>query len=76
MENCMTEYKIDKKIPIPETATRNNYPLREMKVGDSFEIPSDDMLRARSAASWYGKRNNAKYAIRKYGSAYRCWRVE
>lgn len=72
----MSDYKIEKKVPIPNTTKRNNYPLGEMGIGDSFQLGGNELNQVRTAASWYGKRNGRKFAVRRYKDGYRCWRVE
>ena len=72
----MSDFKIDKKIPLPNSISRNNYPFSEMEVGDSFEVGPEDINRIRPAATWYGKRHKMKFAVRHYAGAFRCWRLE
>ncbi len=73
-------FKIEKGIPIPERAGKNNkYPWRAMEVGDSFEIPSEKVASCRFAASYFSKRNGGayKFTIRQQDNGtHRCWRIE
>ena len=76
-------YKIDKNVPIPESNLRGSkYPIREMKVGDSFYLESEGEVKgARDAALKHIKRqkNGYKdwdYTTRKDGDGYRLWRVK
>ena len=73
----MSEFKIDKDVPIPEGAGKKSYkyPFSEMEVGDSFFT---DVLREKlyPAASYYGKRNGKKFSIRKMEGGYRVWRIK
>ncbi len=70
--------KIDKNIPIPSITGRYmDWPFGEMKIGDSIEVDKESCLRARTAASYFSKRNpEFFFTIRKHGGAYRCWRVQ
>lgn len=71
----MSDYKIEKNIPLPPTARPSNrFRFGEMEVGDSFQVDADDVAQARTAASWYGKRNDMKFTIRRYKDGFRCWR--
>lgn len=77
----MTDYKIEKDVPIPTWITRK-YPLAEMQVGDSFLVPTpstQELRRIRAAACAFGKHNDRLYAVRKdpkKPGSYRCWRKE
>ena len=71
----MSDYKIEKKVPVPTTASRNNYPFGEMEVGDSFSIPIGEEYVARASAYWYSRTRPVKFSIRRTKEGYRCWRV-
>lgn len=67
--------KIEKGIPKPNTVRR--YPWRDMKVGDSFEVPAGMNPESfRHNAHLAGRRLNRKFSTRKFNGGYRCWRVE
>jgi len=71
-----TAFKIDTDIPAPPSRSRGGkYPFGAMEVGHSFAFTKDNYVNAAAAASWFGKRNNRKYSIRKDGDGYRCWRI-
>lgn len=72
-------YKIDKGIPMPDP-TRNRptkrYPIRDMKVGDSFIIPTKELPKhvgqsVRNSAGYYGR----KVSVRKVKGGVRVWRT-
>lgn len=50
------------------------YNFHEMKVGDSFEIDESEGLKARTAASKYGLRNDKKFSAIKHGPIYKVTR--
>ena len=78
-------FKIEKSVPMPShrMGAYSHYPLGAMKVGDSFFIPfvgnEDEKFglrqRAASAASYYGKRHQSKFACRKVDGGVRVWRI-
>lgn len=74
-----TNFKIEHGVEIPAGGNkRNTYPLAEMQVGDSFAFDKLNLLNLRSAASYFGARNNRKYSIRCVDPVkreYRCWRI-
>jgi hypothetical protein len=76
----MDNIKIEKNIKIPAMYGRySKYPFGEMKVGDSFLIErADELGNLRQAASHWARRNGgkAKFSIRKWEKAFRCWRVQ
>ena len=73
----MNDFKIEKDIKCPEPRTRNlKYPFDDMKCGDSFAFNSDIYVRVSATASYYSKKDNMKFSIRKDGDGYRCWRVK
>ena len=63
--------KVVSGIPLP-----SKFPFAEMKVGDSFEVPSD-IKRATVgvAAMRYGKKFNAKFTVRILNGNLHCWRI-
>lgn len=72
---AITEFKIEKNA-VPQTPeSRRRYPFGDMEVGDSFWFSAAIYQQATPAASYYGKRNNKKFSVRKDGDGYRCWRV-
>lgn len=44
-----TPYKIEKDVPIPAFRKISRYPLRDLKVGDSFVVPISEVKMIRSA---------------------------
>ncbi len=65
--------KIEKNVPIPQ-----KWPLEDMNVGDSFEVP-DTVKRTTVTvyAARYGKKTGKKFTIRKtQDGKLRCWRIE
>ena len=71
----MTEYKISKRIQIPDRkrGRPHKYPFAQMEIGDSFD--------AKRVAAWsamgYGKRHDMEFAERKIGkNKIRIWRVQ
>ena len=66
----MSEFKIDKDIPIPY---RGVYPFEIMDVGDSFFSNNQSVV---SSSYGYGKYNGIKFTTKKEGDGYRVWRTE
>lgn len=67
---------IDNDIPIPAPAAKPPlYPLRDMKVGDSFRVGLDKAKAARSAVSAYTARTGAKFVTRKEDGGLRVWKT-
>lgn len=67
------EFKIEKNVPMKKTA---KYPFGDMKVGDSFLATVPNRLSFASAALSFGKANQMKFSIKKYGDGFRCWRIK
>jgi len=69
----MPQPPIDSNVPLP-----TRYPFAQMKVGDSFLVPSDVTREAVAvAASRYGKAHNMRFSTRKLkDGSFRCWRLE
>ena len=44
-----TSYKIEKNVPVPTFRKISRYPLRDLKVGDSFVVPVSEAKVIRSA---------------------------
>lgn len=71
-------YLIEKNIPVGKFLY-DKYPLKEMDIGDSFFIDTnnDDKIRSlRTYANKYGKQNDKKFIVRKYENGFRCWRIK
>lgn len=72
-------YRIDKGVPMtkPRCERRRKYPVRELKVGDSFLVPEKDVRAniaqaVRNVATAHG----FKVAARKMPDGVRFWRVK
>lgn len=72
----MSEIEIEKDVPMPET--RNQYPLHEMDVGDSFEVCNEvDPRKLRGVVYQFGRRHGKAFSVYKTGEeCYRVWRTE
>lgn len=82
----MSEYKIEKNVPMPEIHSGKGifrkYPFRDMKVGDSFFVPktalSDGSNSVRYAASYFKIRHPGyDFTVRKVENpdGWRIWRT-
>ena len=72
----MSDYKIDKNIPIPYYEPYE-LPLREMQVGDSIEFPEKQRTSIASRASFLRRVEGLQFAIRKTGDGTcRVWRIK
>lgn len=78
MAKANGEMKIETGIPVPTYASRQTYPLDQMKVGHSFAIAADKVHNLRIAISQRHRRkgDGRRYTVRKQPEGYRCWRVE
>lgn len=71
----MTQYKIDKDVPLPSAAHGNaKYPFAQLKVGDSFFVEGLPSA-ARVAAYNSSKRLGITLVSRREGTGYRIWRA-
>ena len=71
------EIKIEKNIPAPKVWGHTKYPLSDMEVGDSFEVPkgrhSSLSTARRTAQQRYTDR---RWTIRRqHDGTYRIWRI-
>lgn len=86
----MSEFKIEKNVPVPVSYTKNNlkYPFDQMEVGDSFFIPFKEgqsneekrkITNAVSSSCFTYKRakklNDITFATRMTKEGVRCWRT-
>jgi hypothetical protein len=77
----MSEFKIDKNVPMPATRSAGRhatFPWRSMEIGDSFfvtpdQIPSKYVSRRAWAAS---KLTGLKFITRRSDGGARVWRAE
>lgn len=70
-------YKITKSIPIPERRKVYSFPIENMDVGDSFEVPPAEKAAASGCCNWHARKNEGKkFTIRKMPNGnYRVWRI-
>ncbi|MEN9936008.1 MAG: hypothetical protein RLZZ387_2587 [Chloroflexota bacterium] len=67
-------YVIEKNVPMP--ATRENYPLKVMEVGDSFVLPLDKLQNVRITINNLKRRNpGCNFVTRTTGDVGRVWRT-
>lgn len=75
----MSEFSIEKNIPISPQfrPKRAKYPLRQMKIGDSFVFTKKNKKGLESAVSHFAKRNEGYFFIIRAldDNYFRCWRV-
>ncbi len=70
----MSQYKIEKNVPLPTEHGNTKYPFMQMEVGDSFfadGIPSS----ARTAAYAHAKRYGITLVSKREANGYRIWRT-
>lgn len=77
----MSDFKIEKQVPVPKSYRQHKYPFADMEVGDSFFVPEDDggnrvRDRVAPAANGYGKPRGWKFTTRTVEGGARCWRIE
>ncbi len=70
--------RIEKNVPLPARhKALAQYPFASMESGDSFSVSIDKFVRARNAASQYGKRHGMRFVCKNTGDgAGRIWRLE
>ena len=72
-------YAIESDVPLEEIVwgAAQQAPFEEMKVGDSFLIPPEQVGAVRNAASRYGSQMRKTFAVRKTTAGdHRCWRIK
>lgn len=70
----MEEFKIDKDVPYPEQSTRaTKYPIKVMKVGDSFVAGEAHRNAIQSSARYWGVKVSARKIDDKN---IRVWRIK
>ena len=67
-KNANIIIKIDKDIPLPEI--RQKFPLKEMKIGDSFFIQKYN-----SNISHHARKFDIKLTQRQWKNGFRIWRI-
>lgn len=69
--------EITKSVPVPKSTRgrKPKYPFANMRKGESFEVPSDDVKRVQSAASHHGRRHGTSFTVQEVKGVYRCWRI-
>ena len=58
------EYRVERGVPLPKKHGHPKFPLRKMRVGDSFVVPVEQHRAVITAASRAGKRHGRKYTTR------------
>ena len=71
-------YKIEKNVPLSHRTSSNKYPLKELKVGDSFFVPVEDLgLSGRNGIYVAATRLRIKITIRQQPDrSLRVWRIK
>lgn len=75
----MTEFKIEKDVPVPPKAAPGRrraylrWPFNRMDVGSSVFLSDDGF---RSALCHYGRRTGKEFVTRAVDGGWRVWRVE
>lgn len=66
---------IDKGIPVPPH-NRTTYPIKYMKVGDSFFVHNTEMRQSVYKQCWeFKKTHAAKFTIKNEKEGFRVWRI-
>ena len=71
-------YRVTSGIPIPPLSPSSRYPLKRMKVGDSFGFPASEANKVRNAVSSYraAGAKSVRFTVRKESpKRCRCWRI-
>lgn len=72
----VSEYVIQKDVPMPSMPNRSSYPFEAMEVGDSFEVTGDDARKVAMAACQHASRYGRLYSTRKTATGRRVWRLK
>ena len=78
-------YGIEKKVPLPPTAKKSQYPFADMEVGDSFWAHDKTSDQLSNATSHWRDKNGWKFSVRAEEGEHpetgekvmgaRCWRT-
>jgi hypothetical protein len=71
----MVDITIDKNIALPPEKKSNNYPYKNMKVGDSFFVANGVISVICNSNYRMSKQLNHKFTARKEGEGVRVWRT-
>jgi hypothetical protein len=75
----MSQYQIDKNIPMSLKNMRSKYPFAQMEVGDSFFVPSDDVKNInalRQSFYRYAHEHGRRFVAQHESGGYRVFRVD
>jgi len=71
-------FTIEKNIPLPARARSEHYPLKDMEVGDSFLVPSNDKAKTAASVRSCSQRHRASganFSVRMVAEGVRVWRT-
>ena len=71
----MSDFTIEKNVPIPIQKRRCKYPWHELEIGDSFFVSEIKVISISSSANSYGTRTGKKFTIRSVDGGCRVWRI-
>lgn len=73
----MSEYKIEKGVPLTRKTKDSTYPFKDMRVGDSFAAPLSKRNSIAMSARYYADKNpGVKFKTRKQSDTeFRIWRI-
>lgn len=76
------QFPIESGVPIPHAGRgRRRYPIKALKIGDSFFVPADERGAAYVASrlshvAWTAKmRTGAQFTVRQFSDGARLWRI-
>jgi hypothetical protein len=75
----MSDFKVDKGVPLPKNIGRKltKYPWHEMKVGDSFLVPTELALSLAANIAYRNRKfPEIKFVQRRVQGGYRVWRMK
>jgi hypothetical protein len=72
----MVDITIEKNIALPPQKKSNNYPYKNMKVGDSFFVDGGVITVICNSNYRMSKQLDCKFTARKEGTGVRVWRIE
>ncbi len=73
----VSKYPLIAGAAIPDPRTKvSEYPIREMDIGDCFDVPFKKANSVRQSARYYAKALGFKFVTRHVGDSLRVWRIK
>jgi hypothetical protein len=77
VDMTLTRFKIERNIPLGPVREKRQYPLDDMKIGESIAVPPVFLQGIRMAISQRKRRGGKeRFTVRRDGENFRCWRIK